>query len=129
VYLEHVADGRRSLVSATPEGVEGNGHSGRPVVDHAATRVVFQSTATNLPCGRSRRECGDDINLVSDIFLWTRATSAVSRVNVPTQGLPWLGVSTAPMVSADGRVVAFFSCQPFSDADDRRTFDLFITGP
>lgn len=129
VYLEHVRDGHRHLVSATPEGVEGNGHSGLPSVDAAAARVVFQSTATNLPCGRPRRECAEDINLVSDIFVWARDVRAVARVNVATSTVPWLGASTAPVISADGRVIAFYSCQPVSDADGRGTFDLFVVGP
>lgn len=127
IYLEHVSDGRRFLVSATPDRAEGNGHSGRPVVDGPATRVVFQSTATNLPCGRPRRECDDDINLVSDIFVWARGSGDLARVNVPTPALRWLGKSVAPVISADGRVIAFFSCQPVNDDDDRGTFDLFVT--
>ena len=90
--------------------------------------MLFESTATNMGCGQAGPKCSADLNLVADIFSWERATGRITRVNVVTGTLPWLGVSTAPAVSFNGLVTAFFSCQPVSDEDDRGTFDLFMVG-
>lgn len=129
VYLEHVTNRTRYLVTATMEGREANGDSRQPTVDGTATRVVFESTATNVGCGQPGPQCGADLNLVTDIFSWERATGRITRVNMVTPTLSWLGASTAPAVSFNGLVTAFFSCQPATDEDDRGTFDLFLSGP
>lgn len=128
VYLDRVTNSTRYLVTTATEGREANGHSRQPAVDGTATRVVFESTATNLGCGRPGPKCAADLNLVTDIFAWERDTGRVTRVNVVTPTLPWLGASTAPAVSFNGLVSAFFSCQPVTDEDDRGTFDLFMAG-
>jgi Tol biopolymer transport system component len=128
VYLEHVEGGRRYLVSATARNEEANGESARPALDGTGTRIVFDSTATNLGCdGRGALGCAPDINLVSDIFVWDRRTARVTRVNAATHDLPWLEISTAPSISGDGHVVTFLSGQPVNAADGRDTFDLFLT--
>lgn len=130
VYLEHVESGERQLISATPRGREANGVAGMPSIDGAGRRVVFEATATNMGCGtRGRPDCRRDINLLADVFLWTAESDDVARVNASTPGLPWLEGAAYPAISRDGRVVAFLSRQPVSEADGRDTFDLFVTQP
>jgi hypothetical protein len=124
-----VTDRTRYLVTATMAGREANGQSRQTTVDGTATRVVFESTATNLGCAQAGAKCGADLNLVTDIFSWDRTTGRITRINVVTPALPWLGASMAPAVSFDGLVTAFFSCQPVTDEDDRGTFDLFLADP
>jgi len=128
VFVERVADGLRELVSVTPHGREANGFSRPPAIDATGRRVIFESTATNLGCAsRETAGCDTDINLLGDIFLWDRATGAVTRVNTVTSELPWLEGAAYPTVSTDGTSIAFLSRQPVSHADGRDTFDLFIT--
>jgi Tol biopolymer transport system component len=122
VFVEHVETGVRHLVSASPRGREANGYSVRPAIDATGTRVAFESTATDLGCG-----CHPDINMLSDIFVWDRTTTTVTRVNVATRELGWLEGAAHPTISADGTTVAFLSRQPVSDADGRDTFELFVT--
>ena len=130
VYVERVRDGLRQLASITPQGREANGYSTLPAIDAAGTRVIFESTATNIGCGpRGAPSCDKDINLLADIFVWDRASAAVTRVNVGTRELLWLEGASSPAISADGAWIAFLSRQPVSDADGRDTFDLFITRP
>jgi Tol biopolymer transport system component len=127
VYLERVADGQRQVVSSMRDGREANGQSTMPAIDGSGERVVFQSTATNLACGRGTRDsCAADINLVNDVFLWERATGAVTRVNAATRELRWMEGGVAPAISGNGRIAAFLSRQPLSDADDAGTFSLFV---
>jgi Tol biopolymer transport system component len=128
VFVERVGDGFRYLVSTTPQGREANGYSKLPAIDATGSRVVFESTATDLGCNaRGLPSCDEDINLLGDIFLWQRASGAVTRVNTVTPELPWLEGAAYPAVSPDGRQIAFLSRQPVSGADGRDTFDLFIT--
>ena len=128
VYVEHIGDGLRQLVSVTPHGREANGVSKLPAIDATGSRVIFESTATNLACdSRDLPSCGADINLLGDLFLWERTTASVVRVNVVTSELPWLEGAAYPTVSPDGTSIAFLSRQPVSDADGRDTLDLFVT--
>ena len=128
VYVERVQGGLRQLASVTPQGREANGYSKLPVIDATGSRVVFESTATNIGCGpRGAPSCDTDINLLGDVFLWDRSNATVTRVNVTTRELPWLEGAASPALSADGTSIAFLSTQPVSDADGRDTFDLFIT--
>lgn len=127
VYLERLDEGVPRLISVSPTGREANGYSAGPSVDAAGRTVVFESSATNMGCGRrGRPDCQEDINLLADIFLWDAGTGEVTRVNVPAPELPWLEGGVAPALSADGGVVAFRSRQPVSEADDRDTFELFV---
>ena len=129
VYVERVGDGLRHLVSVTPHGREANGISKLPAIDATGSRVVFESTATNLGCDtHGFPNCNSDINLLGDIFVWDRTTATVARVDAATNELPWLEGAAYPTVSSDGTSIAFLSRQPVSDADGRDTFDLFITG-
>jgi hypothetical protein len=128
VFVERVSDGLRQLVSITAQGREANGVSKLPAIDATGSRVIFESTATNMACdSRDLPSCGADINLLGDIFVWERTTATVARVNVATSELPWLEGAAYPTVSTDGRHIAFLSRQPVSGADGRDTFDLFIT--
>lgn len=128
VYVERLDDGVRHLVSATHRGDAGNGLSILPSIDATGARVVFESTATTLGCGSpGLPACDRDINLLADVYLWERATRAVTRVNTVTSELPWLEGAAFPAISPDGRTVAFLSRQPVNHADGRDTFDLFVT--
>lgn len=122
IYLRHVDGGPTLLVSATPDGLPGNGASGLPAIDGDGLVVVFHSFASNLrqPTGRP------DINLVSDVFRWSLGSGTVSPVSNDAGGAPWLDPSDAPATSGDGRVVAFRSRHPVDDLDDRETFDLYL---
>ena len=98
------------------------------MLDATGTRVVFESSATNLACGSpGTPACDSDINLLSDVFLWNRITASVTRINAVTGEILWLEGGSHPTISADGRAVAFLSRQPVSRADGRDTFDLFVT--
>ena len=69
--------------------------------------VVFASTASNLVPG--------DTNGVGDVFVRDRRSGVTERVSVGPKGVQgngdsnFLGISTAPAISDDGRFVAFKS--------------------
>lgn len=128
IYVKALPDGPVVLVSAASNGKPGNGMSLLPSITADGSRIAFQSTASNLPCNAAARRC-EDINLVADIFVWERATGAITRVTPPSRHPPWLDPSEAPVLSADGRVLAFLSRHPVSDDDGRADYDLYVTRP
>ena len=86
--------------------------------------VVFESTATNLGCGmEAAANCEPDINLVADVFAWT-GPSGTRRII--SAGSLWLERSGVPTISADARVIMFYSRHPASADDGRDTDDVFI---
>jgi uncharacterized repeat protein (TIGR01451 family) len=101
-------------ISVASDGAIGNGSS--VVGDHLGDYgdmtpdgrfVVFGSAASNLVAG--------DTNGVGDVFVRDRRSGVTERVSVGPKGVQgngdsnFLGISTAPAISDDGRYVAFKS--------------------
>ena len=101
-------------ISVAPDGAIGNDSSvaGDHLGDYSDMTpdgrfVVFASAASNLVPG--------DTNGVGDVFVRDRSTGVTERVSVGRKGVQgdgdsnFLGISTAPAISDDGRYVAFKS--------------------
>jgi hypothetical protein len=99
-------------ISVAPDGAIGNDSSvaGDHLGDYGDMTpdgrfVVFASAASNLVAG--------DTNGVGDVFVRDRRTGVTERVSVGAKGVQgdgdsnFLGISTAPAISDDGRCVAF----------------------
>jgi len=101
------AVGVTTLVSISSEGVQGDNPSYFPSLSGNGRYAAFDSTASNLVPG--------DTNARHDAFVRDRATGTTSRVSVSSseaqsEGDPgeWEdGLETTPVISADGRYVAF----------------------
>jgi Tol biopolymer transport system component len=99
-------------VSVSTAGVEANGPSGPPSISGTGRYVVFASSATNLVAG--------DTNGVADVFLRDRDTDAdaifdepgavsTTRISLGPSAVQLDAASSMPVISADGRYVAFVS--------------------
>jgi hypothetical protein len=99
-------------VSVSTAGLEANGPSGPPSISGNGRFVVFASAATNLVAG--------DTNAVPDIFLRDRDTDAdgildeagavaTTRIGLGPGAAQPDAASSDPVISADGRYVAFVS--------------------
>ncbi|MET9294717.1 hypothetical protein [Streptomyces sp. NPDC003077] len=88
-------------VSVAADGTQGNGFSASPSISANGRYVAFSSQADNLVPG--------DTNGAEDVFVKDLVTGAVDRVSVTTDGIEGTGRSSAPMISGDGRYVAFRS--------------------
>ncbi|RPJ09148.1 MAG: hypothetical protein EHM28_02385 [Spirochaetaceae bacterium] len=86
-------------VNLGPAGIESNAYSSNPSVSEDGRYVAFESSATNLVEG--------DPGTGSDIFIFDRQSNT-TQVVMPA-GIWQNGVSTEPMISADGRYVVFTS--------------------
>lgn len=98
---------------------QANGPSSFPSVTDGCGKVAFQSTANNL--------VSEDLNRVSDIFVYDRDSGETTRVNLAADGSPANGVSITPSISADGRCVAFASAATnLMPGDTNRKWDIYV---
>src|SRR5258706_3361463 len=82
-------------------GAQGDGHSFGPSVSADGRYVVFFSRATNLVAG--------DTNGCEDVFVRDRSNGTIERVSVDSGGAQGNDASVDPLISPDGRYVAFES--------------------
>ena len=101
VYLRDVIAGRTTRVTRALNRATPNGNSSLPAISADGRHVVFVSEASNLLAG--------DDNGTSDVFLYDRETGALSWVSRGADGQSAGGESTSPVISGDGRFVAFQS--------------------
>jgi len=102
VFVRDRTTGTTTLVSATVAGVVGNAQSVDPAISKDGRYVTFRSQASNLVSG-------DTNGTAWDIFVKDLQTGTVDRVSVSTAGTQANGASQNPVISADGRYVAYRS--------------------
>jgi Tol biopolymer transport system component len=83
------------------DGTEGRLESSTPDISGDGRYVTFSSAAPNLVEG--------DTNSEPDIFLRDRSRNVLERLSVGSDGSQANGPSLGPVISADGRYVAFVS--------------------
>jgi|GEM_PF-778843 len=106
-------------VSVSSSGEQGNSESKRPVISGDGRFVAFSSIATNLVAG--------DTNAREDIFVHDRQTNQTRRVSVSSAGEQANNHNYDPVISADGRFVAFQS-DAFNlvTGDGNNNGDIFV---
>jgi Tol biopolymer transport system component len=107
-------------VSVGPGGQQATAESAAPATTADGRFVAFASHAPDLVPG--------DTNGVADVFVRDRTAGTTSRVSVATGGAQAGGISGAPSISADGRIVAFVSRAPDLTAGDPNGggIDVFV---
>lgn len=95
------AVGVTELASVDTSGIQGNNVSYQSTLSQDGRYVAFASDATNL--------VGNDSNRLTDIFVHDRQTGQTTRDNVSSNGEQANNYSETPVISADGRFVAFVS--------------------
>jgi len=107
---------RVSLGSAWQQG---NGDSSRPAVSADGRVVAFYSDADNLVPG--------DTNTFRDVFVRDRLTGTTVRASLTSAGGPANGPSSEPVISANGRYVAFWSdANNLVPGDTNAQRDIFV---
>lgn len=106
-------------MSVTPFGRAGDGISFAPACSEDGRVIAFASSASDL--------VEHDGNDALDVFVRDRARATTRCVSVAADGGDANGDSTAPVLSADGRVVAFSSRASNLIADDANgAIDVFV---
>lgn len=93
--------GTTTRVSLSSDGVPAERGSASPAISGDGRWIAFVSGATTL--------VPNDTNGSADIFVYERTTATVSRVSLSSSGGQANASSTAPAISADGRIVVFQS--------------------
>lgn len=101
IFVRDRQTGTTERVSVTSEGVQANGNCYHPSISRDGRFVGFDSDASNLVTG--------DLNGYTDVFLFDRQTRTMERISVSASGASANGYSYDPIISADGRMVAFHS--------------------
>ncbi|MCY2991008.1 MAG: S8 family serine peptidase [Planctomycetota bacterium] len=111
------------LVSVATDGTRGNGWSGqswsdRPSISANGRFIAFSSRATNLFPG--------DTNNAPDAFVRDRQNGTLERISMAADGMPSSGGGDSPVLSADGRFVAFVSGAPLVTTDTNGAANVFV---
>jgi hypothetical protein len=109
------------LISVSMSGTSGNNDSEVSAISADGRYVAFQSVANNLVPG--------DTNGRRDIFVRDRIGGTTERITIESFGAPSNAFSDTgnPSVSADGRLVAYFSeVDTFVQDDHNGTHDVFV---
>ena len=120
VYLRDTIAGTTTLISVGLTGSAGNGESFYPDVSADGRYVAFWSNADNLVTG--------DSNGHYDVFVRDVVAGTTERASVSSAGSQGDADSGAPVISADGRFVAYASAATnlATTADSNGKVDVYL---
>ena len=126
VFMYDRTNGTLERVSQGAGGKQPDGDSQRPTLSADGRFVAFWSAAENL--------VDNDTNQVTDCFLHDRETHTTIRVDVGPADLEANGECARPVVSGDGKLVAFESAATNLEkptvlgksTDTNKTKDVFV---
>jgi len=119
VFVRDRLLGTTERVSVATDGTPSNNDCAEPAMSPDGRYVAFPSFASNLAPG--------DTNVAFDVFLRDRTAGTTERVSVDSAGLEADGPSAGADVSADGRLVAFYSdSSNLVPGDANMTRDMFV---
>ncbi len=119
IFVHDLQTNSTMRVSIASDGTQGNNNSDSPSISANGRYVAFYSHADNL--------VNNDNNGVEDIFVHDRQTGETNRVSVASDGTQGNGVSDFPVISSDGRYVAFTSfATNLVSGDTNYLEDVFI---
>lgn len=101
IFLRDTQSGTNTLISLDSSGGGSNGTSYYPDISADGTKIVFYSAASDLVSG--------DGNGVLDVFLHDTGSGTTTRISMGHDGSEADGNSIYPVISADGKFVAFES--------------------
>lgn len=129
VFVFNRATDEQVRVSLSSAGVQGNAQSGLPSVSSDGRFVAFASAATNFVTDNNNtndifvRDRDSDVNGIFDESNGVQTT----RVSVTSAGAEAHGLSSFPVISADGRYVGFESAASDLVASDiNGVSDVFV---
>ncbi|MFH8348072.1 TolB family protein [Streptomyces sp. NPDC018045] len=119
IFVKDLRSGAVERVDVASDGAQADSWSSTPTISADGRYIAFQSDATNLVPG--------DTNADTDIFVHDRRTGRTGSVTVdgrPPQGKQG---SQMPVISADGRSVAFASSrEDLVPGDTNKAQDIFV---
>jgi Tol biopolymer transport system component len=119
IFVRHRNNGSIIRVTVSSGGVQANSDSQLPSIDSTGAYVVYESFASNLVAG--------DTNGVRDVFLRDTQSGTTTRVSRSTGGAQGNGTSGDPVISGNGRYIAFTSTATnLVPGDTNNANDIFV---
>jgi Tol biopolymer transport system component len=119
VFVHDMRSGETQRISVVSDGTQGNDLSVWSSISSDGHYLVFESYASNL--------VGGDTNGTWDVFAHDRVTGETQRISVASDGAQGNDQSGYPVISADGRYVAFSSLATnLMGGDTNGTWDVFV---
>ena len=119
IFVRDLQSNTTTRVSVGVDGSEANGGSDQPSLSGDGRLVAFTSVASNIVNG--------DLNSLRDAFVYDRQTGTAQDVSVSTDGQQGDLESANPVLSADGKFVAYSSFADNLIADDENEGnDIFV---
>jgi Tol biopolymer transport system component len=119
VFLRDRQAGYTERVSVASDGDQADGYSWQPSVSADGRFVAFYSTASNL--------VPNDHGDLSDVFVRDRQTRQTRRISVAADGTAANDYSVQPVLSGNGRYVAFVSAADnLASGDTNDLIDVFV---
>jgi len=120
VIVRDMLNGTNMLVSVSTNGGFGNGSSGSAVITPDGRYVAFASSASNLVTG--------DLNAIPDIFVRDLQSGTTTLVSpgAKSTGTTAGSASAAPVITPDGRFVAFYSSATNLVAGKTNIGDIYV---
>ncbi len=119
IYVHDRSTGDTALVSVDSAGRPATRPSARPSISADGRFVAFESTAGNL--------VPNDANGLPDVFVHDRETCNTIRASINWRRVSARGSSGWPVISGNGRFVAFVSdADTFVYGDSNRADDVFV---
>ena len=122
IFIRDLVAETTFIASLTTEGRHSSGWAHNPAINHSGDRLAFDSvTSDYVPY---------DSNGVIDVFVRDRTRLYTERVSVSATGLPSSYTSLYPVMSADGRYVAFEAdARAFIPGTVVTRTQIFLRGP
>ena len=108
----------RVSIATGAAGAQGNSDSWQPALSSDGRYVVFASDASNLVVA--------DSNGLTDVFLRDRTGNTTARLSLDASGGQSDGPSYHPVISNDGRYVAFDSLGTLDAVDYNNAWDVYL---
>jgi hypothetical protein len=119
VFRYDMQTGEMKLVSISSSGEQGNGSSNSAALSEDGRYVAFESLASNLVSG--------DTNAKADVFIHDMATGETILLSTDSSGTQGNNDSYPPVISDNGRFVAFDSIASNLVSGDNNGFrDIFL---
>lgn len=113
-------DTQEKQATGGPSGGTGNWAGWGTKISPDGTKVVFQSSATNLIKG--------DSNGVEDVFIRNLTAGSTAMVSLNTSGKPANGISVSPTLSGNGYVSFASDATNLVPGDTNASTDIFRRG-
>ncbi len=117
VFVRDLVAGTTQRASLSSTGGLAHGAASRPRISNNGRFVSYESTAADAVAG--------DTNGVPDTFVYDRTTGQTTRMSTDQSGTQLAQGGTHPLVSGDGRIVAFASAAQITGLSASATTQLY----